>query len=294
MRSLRLSTLIGDHAVTRALKGGEVASPHIALDFADVKVPNTAFKRVVRNLEFDVAELAIVTFLMAKAQGVPLSLLPAVLLARFQHPYLLYDRSRGRLAPADLDGRRVGIRSYTVTTVAWIRAVLANDHGVDLDSIRWISFEEAHVAGFTDPPNVERARPEQDLLTMLLAGEIDAAVIAAPVDDPRIGTLIPDPAAAAKAWQDKYGAIQLNHLVAVKSRLCEAHPDAVREVYRLLEASKRAAGLPPAGGIDLNPFGIGQNRRNLEVAIDMTFRQRLIPRRLEVDELFDGVTRSFA
>jgi 4,5-dihydroxyphthalate decarboxylase len=294
MHRLKLKTLLGDHAVTAALKRGEVDSPHVAFDFPDVKVPNTAFQRVVRDLEFDVAELAIVTFLMAKAKGVPLTLLPAVLVARFQHPYIVYDASRHALAPGDLNGRQVGIRSYTVTTVAWIRAILANDHGVDLDSIRWITFEEAHVAGFSDPPNAVRAQPGQDLRSMLLAGEIDAAVMAGPIDDPRIKTLIPDPAAAARAWQDKYGAIQLNHLVAVKRDLCEAHPYAVRAVYGLLEESKHAAGLPQPGTVDLNPFGIEENRRNLEVAIDMTFRQGLIPRRFEVEELFDGVPRELA
>jgi 4,5-dihydroxyphthalate decarboxylase len=294
MGKLRLKTLLGDHAVTAALKRGEVASPHIALDFADVKVPNTAFKRVVRDLEFDVAELAIVTFLMAKAQGVPLTLLPAVLLARFQHPYIVHDASRRVLAPGDLAGRRVGIRSYTVTTAAWIRAILARDYGVDLGSIRWVTFEDAHVAGFSDPPNAARARPGQDLRSMLLAGEIDAAVMTGPIDDPRIRTLIPDPAAAAQAWQDKHGAIQLNHLVAVRNALCEEHPDAVREVYNLLGESKRAAGLPRPGTADLNPFGIEENRRNLEVAIGITFEQSLIPRRFEVDELFHGATQKFA
>jgi 4,5-dihydroxyphthalate decarboxylase len=264
------------------------------LDFADVKVPNTAFKRVVRDLAFDVAELAIVTFLMARARGVPLTLLPAVVLARFQHPYLVYDASRGTMAPGDLAGRRIGLRSYTVTTAAWVRAILAHDCGVDLASIRWVTFEEAHVAGFTDPPGVERAPPGHDLLAMLRAGEIDAAIVGAPVEDPRIRTVIADPAAAAEAWRTKYGAIQLNHLVAVKSALCESSPDAVREVYRLLGESKRAAGLPQPGAVDLNPFGIEANRRNLQMAIAMAFEQGLIPRRLGVDELFDGVAREFS
>src|SRR6266481_6546918 len=118
-------TLLGDYPVTLALKKGEVKSSSVSLDFADVKTPSTAFKRVVRNLEFDCAELAIVTYLMAKAHGKPLVLLPAVVLARFQHPYIVYNAERGALGPSDLTGRRIGIRSYTVTTVAWIRGILA-------------------------------------------------------------------------------------------------------------------------------------------------------------------------
>ena len=290
MTVTRLKTLLGDYPVTAALKRGDVTSSRVALDFADVKVPNTAFKRVVRDLEFDVAELAIVTFLMAKAGGVPLTLLPAVVMARFQHPFIVYNAERGPLSPGDLNGRRVGMRSYTVTTAAWIRGILANDHGVDLSSIAWVTFEDAHVAGFIDPPNVERARPDQDLLAMLLGGEIDAAVVGGAIDDPRIKTLLPDPVAAARLWQEKYGAIQINHMVVAKTMLCQSDPEAIAETYRLLEDSKRVAGLPKPGQVDMNPFGVEQNRRNLEVAIDTTFQQGLIPRRFRVEELFAGLS----
>ena len=71
-------TLLGDYPTTHALRQGTLASPVVALDFADVGVPNKAFKRVVRDLEFDVAELALMTFLMARSRGVPLRLLPVV------------------------------------------------------------------------------------------------------------------------------------------------------------------------------------------------------------------------
>ena len=289
---LRLHTLLGDYPGTRALKSGELKSDRVALDFADVKLAQTAFKRVVRDLEFDVAELAIVTFLMAKAHGKPLVLLPAVVMGRFQHPYIVYNAQRGRLAPEDLTGRRVGIRSYSVTTVTWLRGILADDHGVDLDRVRWVTFEEPHVAEFRDPPSVERAPEGKDVVSMLLAGEVDAAILAAPSTDPRLRTLIPDPDAAAREWHARNRAVQVNHLVVVKESLSATHPEAVREVYRLLEESKAAAGLPRAGEIDTMPFGVETNRRNLEVAIDYVYRQGLIPRRFEVDELFDDVTRT--
>jgi hypothetical protein len=116
----RLKTLLGDHPVTEALKQARIATGELAFDFADVKVPHTAFKRVVRELEFDVAELAIMTFLLARAHGKPLKLLPAVLTARFQHPFIVYNAERGPLDPAALEGRRVGQRSYSVTTATWI------------------------------------------------------------------------------------------------------------------------------------------------------------------------------
>jgi len=289
--AVRLRSLLGDYPITQALKKGEVRSPDVAFDFADVKPPNAAFKRVVRDLEFDFAELAIVTYLMAKAHGKPLVLLPAVLMGRFQHPYLVYNAERGPLSPGELAGRRVGIRSYSVTTVTWLRGILADDYGVDLDGVKWVTCEEAHVAEFRDPPSVERAPEGKDLPTMLVAGELDAAILGAVPTDPRLKPLIPDPAAAARAWHRKNGALQINHMVVVKESLAKANPRAVREIYRLLVASKEAAGPPKAVELDTNPFGVEANRRNLEVAIDYVYRQRLIPRRFAVDELFDDVTR---
>ena len=141
-----LPALLGDYPVTRALRRGEVASQLVRLQFADVPSVPSAFKRVVRELAFDVGELAIETFLLARAHGAPLVLLPAVVLGRFQHPFLVYDRSRGPMAPADFTGRRVAIRSYSVTTVTWLRGILADDWGVDLDRVTWVTFEEPHVA----------------------------------------------------------------------------------------------------------------------------------------------------
>ena len=149
-----LSALLGDYPVTRALKEGRVRSPRLQLEFAPVATPATAFKRVVRELEFDVAELALVTFLMARDRGVPLVLLPAVVVARFQHPLLVQDAARPALAPRELEGRRVGVRSYSVTTGMWMRSILAEDYGVDCARVTWVTFEEAHVADFRDPRRI--------------------------------------------------------------------------------------------------------------------------------------------
>ena len=291
-KPLSLHTLMGDYPGTRALKRGEVRSPRVALDFAAVKAPSSAFKRVVRDLGFDVAELALMTFLIARAHGKPLVLLPAILFSRSQHPFFVYDSQRGTIDPRQLAGKRIGIRSYSVTTVAWVRGILADDYGFDPDSVQWVTFEEPHVAEFRDPPAVERAAAGKDINAMLLAGEIDAAVLGAIPSDPRLKPVIPDPQAAARAWQERHRALQINHMVVVQESLSRADPDAVREVYRLLLESKRVAGLPAAGETDTIPFGVEANRRNLEIAIEYAWRQRLLPRRLGVDELFDDVTRS--
>ncbi len=268
-----MKALLGDYPVTALFK------QRAPLDFADVKPPSKGFKRVVRDLEFDVAELAITTFLMARAAGKPYRLLPAVVLGRMQHGRLVYDASRGPLAPRDLEGRRVGVRSYSVTTGMWLRGILAEDYGVDCGRITWVTFEEAHVAEFRDPPNVVRAPAAKDLAGMLFAGEIDAAVTGdAPMDDPRIATVIPDAEAAAKAWRARHGAIHINHMVAVKDTVSRTDADALT---RLLGESFAAAGNP-----ELCPFGFEANCRNLEVVVGFVHRQGLIPARYPVDALF--------
>jgi 4,5-dihydroxyphthalate decarboxylase len=275
---MRLKTLLGDYPVTKALKDGQVSSSNLKLEYENVK-PVQAFKRVVRDLEFDVAELALVTYLLARAHGKPLRLLPAVLTARFQHPYLVYNAERGALKPGELNGKRVGQRSYSVTTATWLRGILADQHGVDLGSVRWVTFEEPHVAEFRDPPNVQRAPKGKEIAAMLLAGELDAAILGEIPTDPRLRPLIADTEAAAADWRRRTGAaLQINHMVVLKDSV---ERKIAEEIYGLLVESRKAAGNP-----ETNPFGLEANRQNLEVAIDCVYRQRMIPRRFGVDELF--------
>jgi len=287
---LSLRTLLGDYPNTLALKKGEVRPRGIAFDFADVKVPNTAFKDVVRYFKYDVAELAIVTYLQAKAHGKPLLLLPAVVVGTLPHPFLVYNAERGQITPAGLKGRRVGIRAYSVTTAAWIRGILQNDHGVDLDSIKWVTFEDPHVAEYQDPPTAERAAAGKQLAQMLLDGEIDAGVVGGPdLKEPQFRPVIDNPNEAAQAWSQRYGALPINHMVVVKESLAKSAPDAVKEIYRVVRESKKAAAAP--AGLDTLQFGIEAIRPSLELIIDYSVQQNLIPRRFVVDEFFDEVTR---
>lgn len=288
----KLRTLLGDHPYTLPLKQGEISSPAVTLEFADVKVPNRAFKQVVRENAFDLAELAIITYLQAKALGKPLVLLPATIVARHQHAYLVYDPAHGHLAPADLVGRRVGVRSYPVTTATWVRGILAHDYGVDLDRVRWVTFEDPHLAEYHEPPTAERAPPGKDPVEMLRAGELDAVVVGArlPADSP-LAPLIPDADGAARDWCRRNRAVPVNHLAVVKQSLVQTHPEIVREVYRLFRDARQRIPAP-ADGIDLLPFGVDALRPSLGLAIDYAFEQGLLERRLEVDELFDDTTRA--
>jgi len=289
-KKLTLHTMMGNCPITKPLKSGTIGSDLADLDFVEVKVANNLFKQVVRDAKYDVAELAIVTYLQAKAYGKPYVLLPAVLVSRGQHHTIAYNAERGTLAPADLHGKRVGVRAYSVTTGAWVRGILASDYGVELDKVEWITFEDPHVAEYRDPDSVKRAPPGKELVQMLLDGEIDAAVVGDKLPDPRLKHLIPDPEAAARAWAERRGGVPINHMVVVREELSRSRPDVVQDVFRRLHESKRAAGLPDGGALDPYRFGVEACRPILEVIIDFCWRQQVIPRRMSVDELFDETT----
>jgi 4,5-dihydroxyphthalate decarboxylase len=280
--AMRLRTLLGDHPGTTALKNGSVVSDSVAFDFADYSPTNKGFKPMVREQAFDVAEMAIVTYLMAKSFGKPMVLLPMVVVARFQHAYAVYRAELGTLKPADLNGKRVGIRSFTTTTGAWLRGILANDHGVDLDSIDWVTFEDAHVAEFRD--TTKRAPPDKQIIRMLIDGELDA-VLGEKVEHPGLNPLFADVAREEKSWFAKHNVRPINHMVVISRDLSDTHPDAVREVFRLLEESAALAPGAPR-------FDAAEMRRSLELIIQYIAQQGLIPRAYAVDELFDDLSRT--
>ena len=285
-----LYSLLGNHAGTEALKTGRVSSPLVTFDFADVKVINTQFKAVVRELKYDFAELAIATYLQGHEYGKPYVLLPATIMGRGQHHTIFYNADRGALRPNDLSGKRIGVRAYTVTTGMWVRGILAGDYGVDLESITWVTFEEPHVAEYRDPRNVERAPAGKELKQMLLDGEVDAAILGDIAEQGPLKHLFPDHAAEAQRWARAHGGVPINHMAVIRREIAESRPDVVREAYRLLSVSRTAAELP-AGADNPLRFGVGATRRSLEQAITYSHQQGLISRRPTADELYAGAVR---
>jgi 4,5-dihydroxyphthalate decarboxylase len=282
-------TLLGDYPTTHALRQGALASPVVALDFADVAVPNKAFKRVVRDLEFDVAELALMTFLIARSRGVPLRLLPVVVFSRNPLPHLVCDTGRRRIAPAELPGCRIGVRAYTTTTAVWVRALIGDQFGVACDAAAWVTLEEGHVAGVVDPKTVSRAGSGADLMTMLRDGAIDAAIVDPVPPGTRFAPVVPDPEATFRAWQHTHRAVTLNHVIVVRESLAR-DDEAMQELFRLFRESQDIAGDAVDRGS--TPIGLEANRRNLDVAIAVADVQGLLARQLTVDDLVTDVVAS--
>jgi len=277
---MRLRTLLGDHPCTAALKNGSIKSDLVEFDFVDYSPTHKGFKPMVREGAFDVSEMAIVTYLMAKNFGKPMVLLPDVVMARFQHGYAFYNAKHGSLAPSHLNGKRVGIRSFTTTTGAWLRGILANDYGVDLNSIDWVTFEDAHVAEFAD--HTQRAAAGKQIIQMLLDGELDA-VLGEKVDHPDLKPLFADVKAEEAAWFAKHHVMPINHMIVVKQNLSDCHPEIVREVHRMLSVA--ATG-------EEAPFTSADIKRSLQCITTYAAQQGLIVRPFAVEELFDGVTRA--
>jgi 4,5-dihydroxyphthalate decarboxylase len=278
--AMRLRTLLGDHACTAALKNGSIKSDLVEFEFADYSPTHKGFKPMVREGAFDVSELAIVTYLMAKNFDKPMVLLPDVVMARFQHGYAFYNARHGSLKPADLNGRRVGIRSFTTTTGAWLRGILADDYGVDLDSIDWVTFEDAHVAEFAD--HTKRAPAGKQIVQMLVDGELDA-ILGEKVEHPDLKPLFADTRAEEARWFAKHAVRPINHMVVVSQELSDRHPEIVREVHGMLLQAAAA---------DKQPFTSDEIRRSLQCITGYCAEQGLIKRAFTVDELFDDVTRA--
>ena len=143
---------------------------------------------------------------------------------------------------SELAGKRVGVRAYTVTTSTWVRGILAQDYGVDLDKVEWVTFEDPHVAEYRDPDTIKRAPPGKELVQMLLDGELDAAIVGDKLPDPRLRHLIPDPDRGLRAnGRKSHGGVPINHMVVLREDIAKSRPDVAKELFRLLLASKRAA-----------------------------------------------------
>jgi 4,5-dihydroxyphthalate decarboxylase len=285
-----LHSLLGNHPNTKLLKSGAVSSPLVKFDYFEVKVANTQFKAMVRDLKYDFGELAMVTFLQAKHYGKPYILLPATIVGRNQHHTIFYNADRGALRPGDLGGRRVGVRAYTQTTGTWVRGFLAQDYGVDVNSVTWVTFEEPHVLEYRDPANVQRAPEGKVLKQMLLDGEIDAAILGDVAEEGPIRHLIPNHEEAGRKWARNHGGVPINHLAVMRASIARERPDVVREVYRVVKESRAAAPLP-TGADDPLRFGISAIRQSLEQINTYAVEQKLIPRAFSADELFEESAR---
>lgn len=286
----RLRTNLADSPVTMALKDGRVTSPLVGFDFCGPAKARNGFRAMLNEGAFDAGEMALMTFLQARAYGRPFVLVPAPLSGRFQHHTIGYNARDGEMAPRGLEGQRVGLRTYSQTTSVWIKGILQHEYNVDLDAVTWLTMADAHIPEHRDPPNCERLPATADLAPMLLTGEIPAAILGSQLPkEPHILPLIPAPHDAAKAWFAREQVVPINTIFIVHEDVSKERPDTVREVFRMLVESRAASS---EAGAKLAPMGTEALRHTLELAIEWSYEQKVIPHRLHVDELFDTTTQA--
>jgi 4,5-dihydroxyphthalate decarboxylase len=311
MRML-LRTVTRTQGNNEALKNGSVKPEGFEFEFVEVDPLIDAFRRMVREREFDLCEMAMTTYVTARAHGKRITGLPIFLMRQFHHGAVKYNVKSGIKSPRDLEGKRVGVnRGYTVTTGLWARSVLAHQYGVDLDKITWVLSGDEHVAEFRPPANVVPIEKGRKMGEMLASGELVAA-IGADVDHPDVKTLIPNAKDAAFEALRTRGHYPINHLMVIKDELLETNPDLGPKIFDAFARAKRdyverlKAGridkptpidelhrrVMEITGKDPLPYGIPPNRQALDEVLQSALEQKIITRPVTVEELFPRNTHA--
>jgi 4,5-dihydroxyphthalate decarboxylase len=305
MSALKLKTVTRTQGNNRALKDGTVKPKTFEFAFEEVDPLIAAFRRMVRGNEFDICEMAITTYICAKAHGKPMTAVPVFVVRAFHHGAILHNTKAGIAKPKDLEGKKVGVnRGYTVTTGVWARSVLQDEHGVDLSKITWVLSGDEHVAEYRPPKNVVPIEPGKKMGDMLASGEL-AAAIGVEAGSPDVKPLIPNALEAGLAALRSRGHYPINHTVVIKDELLAAHPDLAVDVFNaFVEAKRRYVERLKAGRIekpteadevharvmeitgDPLPYGIAPNRKVIDELIGHALTQGIITRPVAAEELF--------
>ncbi len=314
MPELKLKTVTRTQGNNQALKEGVVKPRGFAFEFVEIDPLIDAFRRMVREREFDVCEMAMTTYITARAHGKRITGLPVFLMRAFHHGAIKYNTKSGIREPRDLEGRKVGVnRGYTVTTGLWARSVLQHQYGVDLGKITWVLSGDEHVAEFRPPANVVPIEKGRKMADLLASGEL-AAAIGVDAEHPDVRSLIPDAKEAGFEALRTRGHYPINHLLVVKDELLQAHPDLASEIFEAFAKAKRlyverlVAGRieqPTAvdelhrrvmriTGGDPLPYGIAPNRQALDEVTRSALEQKIIERPVSVEELFPRSTHALA
>lgn len=301
-----LKVALGSYGLTKPLKAGKVAVGGREIEYVRAEPITTAgMRRMVRELAFDVCEVAFTTYLCARGAGVPVTAIPVFLTRNFHHWAAFCNVNAGIRSPKDLEGRTVGVnRGYTVTTGTWLRGILHSEYGVDLEKITWSSTDEEHVAQYRAPGNVNYALKGRSLPDLLASGELAAAIGDIPVNSPAVRPLIADARAAGFAYYRKTGIYPVNHSVVIKNTRLEADPTLAADLFTAFKAAKAiyfarldsgralaqedqsALALRDGIGGDPFPFGVAANRKPVETLTRFSLEQHIIPRPFTVEELF--------
>jgi 4,5-dihydroxyphthalate decarboxylase len=314
---VHLKIAVAEHPHTSAIRSGAIPIEGVDAEFVTVKPQIGAFRRMVRDLEFDVCEIAPTTYIIARAYGKPFKALPIFVVRRFHHSGMLVRPDAGIKTPKDLEGKTVGVRAYSVTTGVWIRQVFIDEFGLDNSKVTWIVDDEEHVQELQLPANVRHAPEGRSLADMIAAGELQAGVEAA-AGIGRTGAptggwqeveadypdLLPNAAELEADYYRRTGVYPMHGTIVVKDSVLAEHPWVAKSLFDAFSrakdewlaklddqepqnaSDKKYAKLRAIVGPDPLPYGIEENRATIEALEKTAFEQGLTPRRMSMDELF--------
>lgn len=280
----KVSIVLDTYPHTRAIKEGSLSCPDMELNFTEYKPISKSFDDMLRDQPFDICEMALGTFLQGLDAGKPIRLLPVVMGGEFHHGSIWYNPALGDMKPADLKGKRVGVRAYTQTTGVWVRGVLSEQFGVSSGDVTWVTTEAPHEADYQCPPNVE-IMEGANLADMVRSGELAAVIMGTKQGAPAgLDRLIPDVEAAVSEWHEKHRAVPINHMVVFKE---SADISAVHKVYDLLARGlEQAYPMGERSEMFALQHGVANVWNAVEMAMKYSYEQGLISRIFTANELF--------
>ena len=317
----KLTVALRTYPYTAPLKSGAITVPGADLVFEDVKPHIAAFRRMVRDLAYDICEIAPTTYMIARAYGVPIVALPVFFVRRFHHDGLVVRSGSAIRAPRDLEGRHFGVRAWSVTTGVWKRGLLQNDYGVDIDKITWWVDDEEHVAALPLPANVRQVPDGSSLVAMMADGTLDAACTgdagigragkpdagwnaAGPALPDDLRELFDNPAQRDRDLYQRNGVYPIHGTLAIKESVLAENPTLAADLFAAFSAAKAPyladlhAGRTTAKtaakdlehmqivGADPLPYGIDANRTSIDALIRYGHQQGLIPRLFAAEDMF--------
>ncbi len=314
---VKLKIAIAEHPHTSAIRNGSIPIEGVDAEFVTVQPQIGAFRRMVRDVEFDVCELAPTTYIIARAYGAPFVALPIFMVRRFHHGGLLVRPDAGIEHPKDLEGKQVGVRAYSVTTGVWTRQVLIDEFGLDSSKVTWVVDDEEHVTQLKLPENVIHAPEGSSLADMMARGELVAGFggaagigrTGAPTGgwkevEADYPDLLPNAAEIEKEYYARTGVYPMHGTIVVKDSVLDEHPWVARSIHDAFAQAKKEwlarldAGeansasdkkyreLQKIVGHDPLPYGLQENLKTIETLEATAFKQGLTPRRMSIGELF--------
>jgi 4,5-dihydroxyphthalate decarboxylase len=308
-----LTLACGDYEIVRALKDGTVSPDGVDLTVLTAMDSTTRHWRFLRNRDFDMAEVSASSYIVARGQGLPFQALPVFLHRRFRHGFVFINTGKGIAKPKDLIGRKIGVKSFLVTAVHWLRGILEHEYGVPVQSIHWFAELDEDI-DFPPPANLKLTRlpHDQSVETMLAEGELDAVLHSSLIKpllkgDKRVGRLFPDYKAEEQAYFRKTGIFPIMHVMGIKPEIVERHPWVPINMFHAFNEAKalamkrmenprivplawyREAWEEQESILGPDPWEYGLTPRNvhtLETLAGYSFEQGLTPRPMPLDELF--------